>query len=83
MCHFKQTIIGEIQYYKIIQIILMSNYSDLLIKKLCLKVRNYPRFSNKEIDKFCWMAAHEYKHCLLYTSPSPRDLRRSRMPSSA
>ena len=23
------------------------------------------------------------KYCLLYTSPSPRDLRRSRMPSSA
>ena len=22
-------------------------------------------------------------HCLLYTSPSPRDIRRSRMPSSA
>ena len=25
----------------------------------------------------------EQKHCLLYTSPSPRDMRRSRMPSSA
>ena len=24
-----------------------------------------------------------YTHCLLYTSPSPRDGRRSRMPSSA
>ena len=24
-----------------------------------------------------------YKHCLLYTSPSPRDRTRSRMPSSA
>ena len=24
-----------------------------------------------------------YKTCLLYTSPSPRDMRRSRMPSSA
>ena len=23
------------------------------------------------------------KNCLLYTSPSPRDMRRSRMPSSA
>ena len=23
------------------------------------------------------------KYCLLYTSPSPRDMRRSRMPSSA
>ena len=25
----------------------------------------------------------KYKHCLLYTSPSPRDQRGSRMPSSA
>ena len=25
----------------------------------------------------------QYEDCLLYTSPSPRDLRRSRMPSSA
>ena len=25
----------------------------------------------------------EYNHCLLYTSPSPRDRTRSRMPSSA
>ena len=28
-----------------------------------------------------WLAA--YKNCLLYTSPSPRDQRGSRMPSSA
>ena len=27
--------------------------------------------------------ATDYKHCLLYTSPSPRDRTRSRMPSSA
>ena len=26
---------------------------------------------------------HHFKDCLLYTSPSPRDLARSRMPSSA
>ena len=26
---------------------------------------------------------HKYQHCLLYTSPSPRDLSTSRMPSSA
>ena len=28
-------------------------------------------------------AFYKYKDCLLYTSPSPRDDRRSRMPSSA
>ena len=28
-------------------------------------------------------AQHKYWNCLLYTSPSPRDKRQSRMPSSA
>ena len=30
-----------------------------------------------------WIEADHYQHCLLYTSPSPRDLSTSRMPSSA
>ena len=35
----------------------------------------------REGDK---VAIHsEYRHCLLYTSPSPRDRQKSRMPSSA
>ena len=29
------------------------------------------------------LATREIERCLLYTSPSPRDMRRSRMPSSA
>ena len=35
--------------------------------------------SNGNID----IAISHYRHCLLYTSPSPRDRTRSRMPSSA
>ena len=34
----------------------------------------------------CWMTAEQQErhyHCLLYTSPSPRDRQKSRMPSSA
>ena len=40
-------------------------------------------------DNFCVLLRRDgqvqlvYKHCLLYTSPSPRDRTRSRMPSSA
>ena len=30
-----------------------------------------------------WLLAHGYHICLLYTSPSPRDRQKSRMPSSA
>ena len=36
---------------------------------------------NAELD-FTWRIYAVYD-CLLYTSPSPRDMRRSRMPSSA
>ena len=32
---------------------------------------------------FNFMDSPGYDPCLLYTSPSPRDMRRSRMPSSA
>ena len=35
------------------------------------------------IAKFIKDYVEEYKVCLLYTSPSPRDKRQSRMPSSA
>ena len=50
----------------------MSNYPRSLIKKLCMKIREYPRFSLIEIEKFCWMAAHEHKHGIL---PSEYDIR--------
>ena len=32
---------------------------------------------------FVWESETHWNHCLLYTSPSPRDQRGSRMPSSA
>ena len=32
---------------------------------------------------FVWLASGLYRVCLLYTSPSPRDRQKSRMPSSA
>ena len=50
----------------------MEDYPESLIKSLLLKVKEYPRFSNEEIEKFCWMAVHEYKHGVL---PSEYDIR--------
>ena len=50
----------------------MKVYPESLIKKLVMQVKEYPRFSNGEIEKFCWMAAHEYKHGVL---PSEYDIR--------
>ena len=50
----------------------MTNYSKSLLDSLCLKIKDYPRFSLREIEKFCWMAAHEHKHGVL---PSEYDIR--------
>ena len=40
-------------------------------------------FDKPAFEKFVDLAKNNLKNCLLYTSPSPRDMRRSRMPSSA
>ena len=50
----------------------MTVYPQSLVRKLCVKVKQYPRFSIEEIEKFCWMAVHEYKHGVL---PSEYDIR--------
>ena len=52
----------------------MSDFSESLIKKLIKKVKEYPRFSNGEIEKFCWMAVHEYKHGVLPTEYDIREI---------
>ena len=50
----------------------MENYPESLIKSLSKKVKEYPRFSKEEIEKFCWIAVHEHKHGVL---PSEYDIR--------
>ena len=50
----------------------MADYPASIIKGLFMKVKEYPRFSIKEIEKFCWMAVHEHKHGVL---PSEYDIR--------
>ena len=50
----------------------MVDYSDSLIKILISKVKNYPNFSEIELEKYCWMAVHEHKHGML---PSEYDVR--------
>ena len=52
----------------------MSNYPRSLIKKLCINIREYPRFSTIEIEKFCWMAAHEHMHGVLPSEYDVRDI---------
>ena len=63
--------------------------TEALLKRLCPPVRNwfkdkFPDFTRPQ--KLAIPAIIEQEHlllCLLYTSPSPRDKRQSRMPSSA
>ena len=55
----------------------MSKMTDLLVKFVASL--SEPR--NENLTQF--LTKDEFKHCLLYTSPSPRDKRQSRMPSSA
>ena len=50
----------------------MADYPESLIKSLFKKVKEYPRFSIGEIEKFCWMAVHEHRHGVL---PSEYDIR--------
>ena len=48
------------------------DYPKSLLNSLSSKIKEYPRFSIEEIEKFCWMAAHEHKHGVL---PSEYDIR--------
>ena len=50
----------------------MTDYPKSLLNSLCVKIKKYPRFSINELEKFCWMAAHEHKHGVL---PSEYDIR--------
>ena len=48
--------------------------------------RQFTSFSASEVESGeldTWLEEGDYRACLLYTSPSPRDLSTSRMPSSA
>ena len=61
-----------------------DKYQTLLIVKkpdLAYMLRNKQIQNSVEIEE--WLAYEETMACLLYTSPSPRDKRQSRMPSSA
>ena len=65
--------------------------SEVVDQKKNLEIRTEElKSSNRKFESFAHVVAHDIKaplrsimSCLLYTSPSPRDKRQSRMPSSA
>ena len=64
------------------------NYRDCLVR-VCKLANALLDLGVKKGDRVATLAWNGYRHlelyyaCLLYTSPSPRDKRQSRMPSSA
>ena len=63
-------ILGSVTAYCVI------NANSLSVRKLTVESAKI-----REVTKFAFIS--DVHVCLLYTSPSPRDMRRSRMPSSA
>ena len=61
-------------------VVITEPYSKKFIKELSSK-RKYHSALKMNLPKK--LKFRKYSGCLLYTSPSPRDTRRSRMPSSA
>ena len=63
----------------------MLNQNAKYDQRFLDKVEPKFEFSNKPINRLKIVKENsiQNKACLLYTSPSPRDMRRSRMPSSA
>ena len=61
-------------------------FLPFLLKALSIVLREMPEFNSSLDDTNENLILKNYYHfgvCLLYTSPSPRDKRQSRMPSSA
>ena len=55
----------------------------ILIVEKTLEKYGAPIYVHHEVVHNKYVIKELNKNCLLYTSPSPRDMRRSRMPSSA
>ena len=58
-----------------------SHLEEIFLKKINGRPQNENTLTS--IFKEMGMSEEQSKHCLLYTSPSPRDYAASRMPSSA
>ena len=59
-----------------------SKVVGILVEE-ALDARGIANFGYSNISKSNIFKSDNFKICLLYTSPSPRDKRQSRMPSSA
>ena len=67
---------------ELVQMIIDADKVDIDISELPEQSQTYLN-NDKEYDELGSRYASQLGYCLLYTSPSPRDYTRSRMPSSA
>ena len=64
----------------VLWIVVDHDKDDEVIAAITTRLILYPQANAMAMD---WIGGTRMKDCLLYTSPSPRDQRGSRMPSSA
>ena len=62
---------------------LFARLGKVVFGKGTNKMVPYDFFSECDTEQLAWNMNYLLNNCLLYTSPSPRDRQRSRMPSSA
>ena len=62
------------QFLKIVEILKYDPYQQS---------QSFEKLHPKHLGRYSRRINHQHRVCLLYTSPSPRDRTRSRMPSSA
>ena len=77
---------GLVAAMSVITFFFIVGYMDTNFNVILTKADNFPIvLMVYSIYYFTWLAMHKayINDCLLYTSPSPRDRTRSRMPSSA
>ena len=75
---------GQVVHFDVDCVIPGNRYSDVLNNLLPSTIRVLESVEVKDNWHACYSAMYRhYRYCLLYTSPSPRDAHKSRMPSSA
>ena len=89
--HFPQArvLMTEPSYF-LIERVLHNSVNVMKRQRTERNIPDYPLFHHNEVDEFSYLfqgfkygKPEPWSPCLLYTSPSPRDRTRSRMPSSA
>ena len=62
----------------------ISSITQWMIERVCMELPDLQMLVDNKFRVAINLSGHDLRHtCLLYTSPSPRDRQKSRMPSSA